>query len=251
MRRYAAFALLAIARVLSSPAFGQTPADTQPVDLRKVDQGVADRGPLSTSTRSLQTDLRSGGDFRTLYQIPLTANSIYAGYYVRRSGGVLVVFPQSTYSLSRAGVIPSLPPNAIYLLGNEQTLMKLGAAPVVSQLENKLATALSTIVDTSVVEPQREPDRPPGRKTDSTALDKPTADKPGQSRPGPAKPRDDPEQRRQSLQNDALLLVTDARERARWISRMLRLSPPEQSGPTGDTGPATKPVAKPDDAAKK
>jgi hypothetical protein len=139
-------------------AHGAAPAG--PTDLRRVDQSRADIGPLSTSTRSLPPDLRDESDFRTVYQIPKDANSPYAGWYVRRGGGVWALFPRSQYTpldpqeTGVAGSRAVIPANTHFILGSSP-LANLGESRPASQSESLAVPSPDAgIVDTRWPNPQ-------------------------------------------------------------------------------------------------
>jgi hypothetical protein len=102
---------------------------TQPVDtanqstrlrLEKVDQGIADVGPLQVSQRDLGADLRVPSGFGDVYRMRTGSNWGRPGQdsYARFDGGVVAVFPRSVYVPSGNGVKPAIPPGTVFYLGH-------------------------------------------------------------------------------------------------------------------------------------
>ena len=102
----------------------------QPV-LRPVDQGYADRTPISISQRRVEDDLRLPLNFDRLYRIDgrsrpwPTATGDRAGWFARVSGGVVAMFPQSQYTRvgSRARRV-DIPAGVVYLLQDSSKWME-------------------------------------------------------------------------------------------------------------------------------
>jgi hypothetical protein len=106
-----------------------TPAVTR-VELKPVEQGIGDVGPLSTNLRSQPTDLRMPIRFDRVYRLsdvaasqPIwrgpgrsTANAQPDGF-VRFNAGVSAVFPFSAYATGRGGLIAEVPPGTVFHLG--------------------------------------------------------------------------------------------------------------------------------------
>jgi hypothetical protein len=88
------------------------------VELKRVEAFVADMGALSTSGRQQKADLRLPNDFGGVYQIPKDADTPYAGWFARARGGMIAVFPRGSYVPSDNGMVPIVPPNTRYILGN-------------------------------------------------------------------------------------------------------------------------------------
>ena len=103
---------------LATPAsdLALKPADLS-ARLRRVEQTVADVGPLSTSLRQVPPDFRTPADFRDVYQIPPGSNSPYAGWFARQNGGVTAVFPRSQYDLEERGLRAVIPADTRFILG--------------------------------------------------------------------------------------------------------------------------------------
>lgn len=86
--------------------------------LRRVEQGVADAGPLSISLRDLSGDLRTPDAFRDVYRLP---NSVgrRGGQFARVSGngGIIAVYPRGAYTPTSNGLRADVPPGTIFYIG--------------------------------------------------------------------------------------------------------------------------------------
>ena len=80
--------------------------------LIRIDQGIADRDPLSTSLRHLQPDLRQDLGFEHLYVDPGDP-----GRFIRASGGMYAVSPRTDYVLTRQGVYAVVSPGTVFYIG--------------------------------------------------------------------------------------------------------------------------------------
>lgn len=101
-------------------------------DLVRVDSGRVDQSALATSLRAFpEIDLRSAGNFDTLYQVPANANSPFAGQFVRVSGGMYAVFPSSVYRAGRNNTrLAAIPPDTTFFMGGiPGQLASVSAAP--------------------------------------------------------------------------------------------------------------------------
>lgn len=85
--------------------------------LQRVEQTIADVGPLATSLRQVPPDFRTPADFRDVYQIPPGSNSPYAGWFARQNGGITAVFPRSRYDLEENGLRAVIPADTRFILG--------------------------------------------------------------------------------------------------------------------------------------
>lgn len=86
-------------------------------DLRRVEATVGDISPLDAGMRQLSGGLREGTGFQGVYQIPKDAATPYAGWFVRASGGVWAVFPQSVYVEKEGQMLAQIPPGTRYFIG--------------------------------------------------------------------------------------------------------------------------------------
>jgi hypothetical protein len=140
-----------------------TPEQLRPVSLefqlKKVDQGFADVGPLSMSLRQVTLDLRTPDGFRDVYQIPRESRSPYAGWFARiqGNGGLVAVFPESEYVAVKKGVQPQVPLNTRYVIGGLDLVEFVPRAP-----ENLLSLRLDGKVDTLSPQPVPETKAPTG-----------------------------------------------------------------------------------------
>ena len=74
----------------ASTAFGQPDITVGGLKWKPVEQGIADRGPLSTSGRAMPVDMRAGTNFDELYAAGRQAKPVrrqLAEYYMRQNGG--------------------------------------------------------------------------------------------------------------------------------------------------------------------
>ncbi|MBX9736107.1 MAG: hypothetical protein K2X32_04205 [Phycisphaerales bacterium] len=86
-------------------------------DLRRVRPGIGDVSPLDAKLDVRDADLRIPNNFGGVYQIPADAPTPYAGWFVRISGGMWAVFPQSVYRRTNQGVVARVPPGTQYFVG--------------------------------------------------------------------------------------------------------------------------------------
>lgn len=77
-----------------------------------VDQGLADLHPLAASLRVDTAAHPATDDFVNVY-----ADPALPGRYIRSSGAIHAVFPQSTYAVSNGGVVPTIPPGTVFYFG--------------------------------------------------------------------------------------------------------------------------------------
>jgi hypothetical protein len=124
-------------------AWGQVPAPL----LQPVDQSVEDTSPLSASLRETQVDLRQPSGFQQVYRVPGRDD-----LYMRISGGLIAVFPQSVYSRQRGGQRPLIPPGTMFYIGSPATVF--GISP---QQQPSHADEVSSRVDLRV-DPYAPPD---------------------------------------------------------------------------------------------
>jgi hypothetical protein len=111
---------LPLVLALTFAAAGQQRGD----DLtRSLDEGVEDRGPLSTSLREMHVDLRQPVGFENVYRVGEQDELL-----MRISGGLHAVFPRSVYAETVFGPLPLTPPGTLFFVGepDERMLMRLG-----------------------------------------------------------------------------------------------------------------------------
>ena len=88
------------------------------VDLRPVDQTVADRGPLDGGLRMVEFGLQMPSGYRQVF-----ARS--GGGFMRADGGLVATFPQSIYVATQQGVLPDIPASTVFVIGG----VPMGAEP--------------------------------------------------------------------------------------------------------------------------
>lgn len=137
---------------------------TQPPSeaLRPVLQGVDDVSPLQQSLSLEPLDLRQPSGFDRVYRLPTRPNffgRVGESAFFRASGGLVAVFPQSSYRTVGRGVdIAEVPAGTVYQLGPVQS----AAAPLPG--EDRRAFALVAGPSLSAAAPPRDPTpAPPGK----------------------------------------------------------------------------------------
>ncbi|MDB3961522.1 hypothetical protein N9411_00735 [bacterium] len=93
--------------------------DVEPVravDLRPVDQTVADRGPLDGGLRTVEFGLQMPSGYSQVFARP-------GGGFMRANGGLVATFPQSIYVATQQGILPDIPASTVFVIGG----MPLGA----------------------------------------------------------------------------------------------------------------------------
>ena len=81
-------------------------------DLKPLDQTVEDTSPLSRSLRQVELGLHAPTAFEQVYRLPGQED-----LYLRVSGGIYALFPQSAYSQGENGPIPLIPAGTVYHMG--------------------------------------------------------------------------------------------------------------------------------------
>lgn len=94
---------------------------TQP-QMKPVDPGVADMGPLSGPGRALSPGLRQPQGFDRVYEVEMDGKK----YFARANGSTVAVFPRSSYVLMRGTVMPVVPAGTRFYLGG----LPDGARPI-------------------------------------------------------------------------------------------------------------------------
>lgn len=92
--------------LLAAPALAQ---------LKAVDQGVADRGPLSASHRMMPLDLRVPTGFDRVYE---GRNEHGSRVFLRIDGAIIAAFPASVYEPTEQGQIALIPPGTVFHIGD-------------------------------------------------------------------------------------------------------------------------------------
>lgn len=96
------------ARGRSRPEIGSEPVRS--IDLRPVDQAVADRGPLDGALRTIEFGLQMPSGYRQVFARP-------GGGFMRADGGLVATFPQSIYVPTRQGMLPDVPASTVFVIG--------------------------------------------------------------------------------------------------------------------------------------
>lgn len=104
------------ARGLSVREVGVEPVRS--IDLRPVDQAVADRGPLDGGLRTVEFGLQMPSGYRQVFSRP-------GGGFMRADGGLVATFPQSIYVSTRQGMLPDVPASTVFVIGG----VPMGAEP--------------------------------------------------------------------------------------------------------------------------
>ncbi len=87
--------------------------------LRRVESGVADAGPLSTSQRVLPVDLRAPTGFEGVYEFDRAGPwGTTETMFMRTSGGLSAVFPRSVYVPAPGGLVPEIPAGTVFVIGS-------------------------------------------------------------------------------------------------------------------------------------
>ncbi len=92
------------------PALAQPTGSLAHPPWPRVQQGFEDVEPLAVSLAVHQVDLRTPIGFEHVYDLG-------DGRFARIDGGLIAVFPRSTYTGSRSGVRATIPPGATFYLG--------------------------------------------------------------------------------------------------------------------------------------
>ena len=89
------------------------------LDLRPVEQGIADRGPLDGSMRSIDSGLQMPSGYRQCFERP-------GGGFMRADGGLVATFDQSIYVQSRNGLLPDIPASTTFVIGGVPLAAEVG-----------------------------------------------------------------------------------------------------------------------------
>lgn len=131
-----------LAALLSLAASAHAQSTSPDPRLRPVDAGRQDTGPLSTSTRVTQLDLRLPLGFDKVYRID--GSSPASSKFARKSGGLTAVFNRSQYmQVSNGAMVAEIPAGTTFYIGN---LPQTVSGPDRPQRERTLP---STYVDMS------------------------------------------------------------------------------------------------------
>lgn len=144
--------LLTSAGALAQPAAERL----QVTDLERVEGRVGDRNVLSSPGRVMPAQMAVPIGFEGVYRIPLTADTPYAGWFARASGGVIAAFPASEYRFDKdIGVIPDIPSGTVYFMGGipvrervsvNDSARPLSARPIVTAVSGLQSARLNMSV---------------------------------------------------------------------------------------------------------
>lgn len=127
--RRAQLFLAAACPILGAPAIARAAdeptAPAPPPTLRPIEQGVADRDPLSTSLRIIQPGLDEPSGFDQVFEVPG-----HPGLLMRRDGALSAVFTRSEYTKTKRNIVVLVPAGTVYYIGD-----------VVAQLDAAKTTA--------------------------------------------------------------------------------------------------------------
>ncbi len=84
-------------------------------NVKKVDQGIADAGPLNRSLLQVPIDTRVDDGFQQVFEVAASPHGPVQ--YMRSAGGLHAVFPQSEYINVRDGILPVTPAGVVYWIG--------------------------------------------------------------------------------------------------------------------------------------
>jgi hypothetical protein len=89
-----------------------------PGTLQRAEEGIGDVEPLRLNLRDMQVDLRRPAGFDSVFRFDRTdAFGQRETVFMRMDGGVTAVFPQSVYSPSAWGPVPTIPPGTTFYIG--------------------------------------------------------------------------------------------------------------------------------------
>jgi len=93
----------------SSPRRYQ-PDQVLSLDLKPVEQGIADRGPLDGGMRWINLGLQLPSGYRQCFERP-------GGGFMRADGGLVATFQQSIYMQNKDGLTPDIPASTTFVIG--------------------------------------------------------------------------------------------------------------------------------------
>jgi len=93
----------------------ETPAQDAGIQgLDPLEPGVEDVGPLGRGDRVPRVDMRVPSQFERVYAVPGAAGE---EMLARFDGGVMAVFPRSTYIVNQSGLTATVPPGTVFQIG--------------------------------------------------------------------------------------------------------------------------------------
>ncbi len=197
------------ALILALPASDGVLAQQPAPPFVQVDPNVADVNSLSTSLRDMQVDLRVPLGFSNVYRVPGQSDK-----FMRASGGLFAIFPQSQYVSTRQGLSAKVPAGTTYHIGLPTEAVETPIEAVPSNAnENRIdqqhhakqnlaaASPINFRIDALIPEVPSTPEAPPQPPAKTTA-------------PKTAQPTE-------AAQSACPSLATDENYRARRISELL------------------------------
>jgi hypothetical protein len=106
-------------RVSRSVTRNDQPDQVLSLQLKPVEQGIADRGPLDGGLRSIDLGLQLPSGYRQCFERP-------GGGFMRADGGLVAMFHQSIYVQTREGLLPDIPASTIFVIGGVPLAAEIG-----------------------------------------------------------------------------------------------------------------------------
>jgi hypothetical protein len=143
----------------AAPALAQTPTWR---DLRVVEQGVEDLGPMGTSMRQASTDLRQPSGFDVVYRVPGSSRGV-GGFFTspagerlaRVDGAITAVFSRSEYVETKKGTKTPIPANTVFYIGHSPLLDLPDTAAPHERSVNAVLNAYDSQASTMAAAPVR------------------------------------------------------------------------------------------------
>jgi hypothetical protein len=89
------------------------------LDLKPVEQGIADRGALDVRMRTIESGLQLPAGYRQCFERP-------GGGFMRADGGLVATFPQSIYAQTENGLLPDIPASTTFVIGGVPLAAEIG-----------------------------------------------------------------------------------------------------------------------------
>ena len=89
------------------------------LDLKPVEQGIADRGALDGRMRTIESGLQLPAGYRQCFERP-------GGGFMRADGGLVATFPQSIYAQTENGLLPDIPASTTFVIGGVPLAAEIG-----------------------------------------------------------------------------------------------------------------------------
>lgn len=134
--------------------------------VKKVDQGIADAGPLNRSLLQVPIDTRVDDGFQQVFEVAASPHGPVQ--YMRSAGGLHAVFPQSEYINVRDGILPVTPAGVVYWIGPPPVMReKASAADPIENPDSRIDRRVyeAQRIDTSASAPRSDLASPPSSPT--------------------------------------------------------------------------------------